>query len=139
MTTNAAMGIDFDVKTFCQNLKATKPPYECPVRDCGKVYKSFCGIQFHLYNYDHTGQGTDATVAAAAAAGAAAAASPHLANASTPEVGLHSKGNSGQKRKGRWHHRQNKRSPSPPEFLKVCQILMHFGHKRYAHLNVSSS
>ncbi|XP_054990780.1 peregrin isoform X3 [Sorex araneus] len=47
------MGVDFDVKTFCHNLRATKPPYECPVDTCRKVYKSYSGIEYHLYHYDH--------------------------------------------------------------------------------------
>ncbi|XP_061909549.1 peregrin isoform X2 [Entelurus aequoreus] len=47
------MGLDFDVKTFCHNLRATKPPYECPVESCRKVYKSYSGIEYHLYRYDH--------------------------------------------------------------------------------------
>jgi bromodomain and PHD finger-containing protein 1 len=47
------MVLDFDLKTFCENLKATKPPYECPFPECGKIYKSYSGIQFHLSNYDH--------------------------------------------------------------------------------------
>ncbi|XP_068600900.1 peregrin [Brachionichthys hirsutus] len=47
------MGLDFDVKTFCHNLRATKPPYECPVETCRKVYKSFSGIEYHLYHCDH--------------------------------------------------------------------------------------
>nr|XP_054590137.1 peregrin isoform X2 [Nothobranchius furzeri] len=47
------MGLDFDVKTFCHNLRATKPPYECPVETCRKVYRSFSGIEYHLYHYDH--------------------------------------------------------------------------------------
>ncbi|XP_054902340.1 peregrin isoform X2 [Poeciliopsis prolifica] len=47
------MGLDFDVKTFCHNLRATKPPYECPVETCRKVYKSYSGIEYHLYHYDH--------------------------------------------------------------------------------------
>ncbi|XP_028681097.2 peregrin isoform X1 [Erpetoichthys calabaricus] len=47
------MGLDFDVKTFCHNLRATKPPYECPVETCRKIYKSYSGIEYHLYNYDH--------------------------------------------------------------------------------------
>uniref|UniRef100_A0A8K9Y3B5 Bromodomain and PHD finger containing, 1 n=1 Tax=Oncorhynchus mykiss TaxID=8022 RepID=A0A8K9Y3B5_ONCMY len=47
------MGLDFDVKTFCHNLRATKPPYECPVKTCRKVYKSYSGIEYHLYHYDH--------------------------------------------------------------------------------------
>ena len=50
----AMPALDFDVKTFCTNLRATKPPYECPVKDCGKVYKSLTGIEFHLYNFDHS-------------------------------------------------------------------------------------
>ncbi|XP_041081012.1 peregrin isoform X2 [Polyodon spathula] len=47
------MGLDFDVKTFCHNLRATKPPYECPVETCRKIYKSYSGIEYHLYHYDH--------------------------------------------------------------------------------------
>ncbi|XP_061127104.1 peregrin isoform X2 [Syngnathus typhle] len=47
------MGLDFDVKTFCHNLRASKPPYECPVESCRKVYKSYSGIEYHLYHYDH--------------------------------------------------------------------------------------
>nr|XP_061802390.1 peregrin isoform X2 [Nerophis lumbriciformis] len=47
------MGLDFDVKTFCHNLRATKPPYECPVESCRKVYRSYSGIEYHLYHYDH--------------------------------------------------------------------------------------
>ncbi|XP_045385751.1 peregrin isoform X10 [Lemur catta] len=47
------MGVDFDVKTFCHNLRATKPPYECPIETCRKVYKSYSGIEYHLYHYDH--------------------------------------------------------------------------------------
>lgn len=50
---SGAMGLDFDVKTFCHNLRATKPPYECPVETCRKVYKSYSGIEYHLYHYDH--------------------------------------------------------------------------------------
>ena len=82
------MVYDFDVRDFCQNLKATKPPYECPVKDCGKVYKSYCGIQFHLYNYDHD----------------------------NPENNSPSPGKKPGKRK-RWHHRSSRRSPTPPEFV----------------------
>ncbi|KAK3102874.1 hypothetical protein FSP39_014567 [Pinctada imbricata] len=82
------MVYDFDVRDFCQNLKATKPPYECPVKDCGKVYKSYCGIQFHLYNYDHD----------------------------NPENNSPSPGKKPGKRK-KWHHRMSRRSPTPPEFI----------------------
>jgi hypothetical protein len=81
------MVYDFDVRDFCQNLKATKPPYECPVKDCGKVYKSYCGIQFHLYNYDHDNPEN---------------------NIPTPT------GKKPGKKKGRWgHHRSMRRSPTP--------------------------
>ena len=45
------MGLD--IETYVQNLPATKPPYECPIQGCGKVYKSFNGIRLHLFNYDH--------------------------------------------------------------------------------------
>lgn len=79
------MVLDFDVKTFCQNLRATKPPYECPVKTCGKIYKSFPGIQFHLYNYDHDNP-------------------PIQQSPSTSKI---------RKKKGRWHPRSNRRSPSP--------------------------
>lgn len=86
------MVFDFDVKTYVQNLKATKPPYECPVKDCGRVYKSFCGIQFHLYNFDHE----------------------------NPEnVVPPSHSNKKAKRKNKWHHRANRRSPTPPEFFRT--------------------
>lgn len=84
------MVYDFDVKEFCQNLKATKPPYECPVRSCGKVYKSYCGIQFHLYNFDHD----------------------------NPENNSPSPGKKPGKKKTKWgHHRAMRRSPTPPEFV----------------------
>lgn len=86
------MVYEFDVKIFCQNLKATKPPYECPVKGCGKVYKSYCGIQFHLYNYDHD-------------------------NPENNVVSPFNKKGSMKKKKG-WHHRQSRRSPTPPEFLQ---------------------
>jgi len=48
------MGLDFDVIEFCKNLKGDHPPpYKCPIEKCGKQYKSICGIQYHLVNYDH--------------------------------------------------------------------------------------
>jgi len=91
------MVYDFDVRDFCQNLKATKPPYECPVKDCGKVYKSYCGIQFHLYNYDHDNPEN---------------------NSPTPT------GKKPGKKKGRWgHHRSMRRSPTPPDFIKPAPRL----------------
>ena len=48
------MGLNFDVIEYCRKLKASKqPPYHCPVVECGKVYRSMCGLQYHLVNYDH--------------------------------------------------------------------------------------
>lgn len=47
------MKYDFDVKEFVNNLRATKPPYQCPVEGCEKYYKSWSGIHFHMFNYDH--------------------------------------------------------------------------------------
>ena len=47
------MVFDFDLRLFCENLKATKPPYQCPAPGCNRVYKTYIGIQFHLFNYDH--------------------------------------------------------------------------------------
>ncbi|XP_068086582.1 peregrin [Anabrus simplex] len=48
------MGLDFDVLEFCRKLRSSKqPPYECPVSECRKVYKSLFGLQYHLVNYDH--------------------------------------------------------------------------------------
>jgi len=43
----------FDAKSFCDNLRETKPPYQCPFEDCGKIYKSWSGIHFHMLHYDH--------------------------------------------------------------------------------------
>lgn len=47
------MGLDFDIREFLNHIRATKPPYECPAKNCGKIYKSFAGIQFHLFNFNH--------------------------------------------------------------------------------------
>uniref|UniRef100_L7M994 Phd finger protein n=1 Tax=Rhipicephalus pulchellus TaxID=72859 RepID=L7M994_RHIPC len=81
----------FDVRAFCQNLRATKPPYECPLPNCGRIYKTYSGIQFHLYNFEHDGS-----------SGSNAAAPPP---------------SSKKNKRGRWHHRQNRRSPTPPPGL----------------------
>ncbi len=85
--------MQFDIKTFVQNLRATKPPYECPLKDCGKVYKSYSGIQFHLYNYDHE----------------------------NPENNQAKKPGSARKARQRWQQQKinRGRTPSPPEFLKT--------------------
>jgi len=56
------MVLNFNVRQFCENLRATKPPYECPVTNCGKVYRTYNGIENHVYNYDHSGvAGTSAS------------------------------------------------------------------------------
>ncbi|XP_026472471.1 peregrin-like isoform X2 [Ctenocephalides felis] len=48
------MGLDFDVIEFCKKLRLERPPpYKCPVENCDKSYKSICGMQYHLVNYDH--------------------------------------------------------------------------------------
>lgn len=48
------MGVDFDVLEFCRKLKNSKaPPYQCPVAECGRTYRSTCGLQYHLTNFDH--------------------------------------------------------------------------------------
>lgn len=48
------MGLDFDVLEFCKKLRQNRPPpYQCPLDKCDKVYKSLCGLQYHLVNYDH--------------------------------------------------------------------------------------
>lgn len=79
----------FDVRAFCQNLRATKPPYECPLPNCGRIYKTYSGIQFHLYNFEHDGSSS---------------------SGSAPP-------SSKKNKRGRWHHRQNRRSPTPPPGL----------------------
>lgn len=48
------MGLDFDVLEFCKKLRQDRPPpYQCPLEKCDRVYKSLCGLQYHLVNYDH--------------------------------------------------------------------------------------
>ncbi|KAK6628515.1 hypothetical protein RUM43_002330 [Polyplax serrata] len=48
------MVVDFDVLEYCKKLKNSKaPPYQCPVAECGRTYRSLCGMQYHLMNFDH--------------------------------------------------------------------------------------
>ena len=79
-------GPDVNVQVICDILKATKPPYDCPIPGCGRVYKSYPGIQFHLQNHDHKApapaspstprsQNPDSAVATAAAAASAPSSS----------------------------------------------------------------
>ena len=57
------MVLNFNVRLFCENLRATKPPYECPVENCGKVYRTYTGIENHMYNYDHGNVAVPSTAA----------------------------------------------------------------------------
>ena len=84
------MVLDFDFKSFLSNIKATKPPYVCPFEKCQKVYKTYIGMRFHLYNYDHINN-------------------RQLDVSQTPEA---------VRKRGQWHHRSVGRSPSPPDFIK---------------------
>ncbi|XP_067934772.1 peregrin-like [Watersipora subatra] len=86
------MKYDFDVKTFCNNLKATKPPYECPIPECKRTYKSWSGIQFHMLNFDHDNPDS---------------------GSSTPVPSCGKKGLSSAKKRGKFH--KGRRSPLPPE------------------------
>ncbi|GAB0089576.1 Bromodomain [Sergentomyia squamirostris] len=45
--------LDFDVVEYIKGIRATPPPYKCPVEKCDKVYKSAIGMQYHLLNFDH--------------------------------------------------------------------------------------
>lgn len=43
--------IGFDAKAWCESIRGMKPPFECPIRECGKIYKSFTGIEQHVYTH----------------------------------------------------------------------------------------
>ena len=92
------MVLDFDVKTFCDNLKQTKPPYECPVKTCRKVYKTYAGIDFHMHNHNHDSPD-----------------SPSTGVAPSPSGGSRKPQKRGHKGH-RWSHniRQTRPSPVPP-------------------------
>lgn len=48
------MGLDFDVAEYCKKVRIEQsPPFKCPVVECARNYKSICGLQYHLQNYDH--------------------------------------------------------------------------------------
>lgn len=51
------MGLDFDLKTFIEDMRACKPPYRCPFDDCAKVYKTFSGIHLHIQSHQNGGGG----------------------------------------------------------------------------------
>lgn len=98
------MVYNFDLKYFCENLKATKPPYECPVKNCGKIYKTHTGIQYHLYNFDHD--------------------NPENAGSSTPAGGRSpNRSPVRQKTHGSWHHRQTSPLPIQIDFSpSACEF-----------------
>ena len=88
--------VDIDINTYAENLRATKPPYECPIGGCGRVYRSYMGIDQHLKNHDKP-------------------QSPQVSRASTPTT------TSERSRKKKRHWKQNKNatpveSPSPSKF-----------------------
>ena len=58
------MALDFDVLEYCRKLRTSKqPPYTCPIVECSKTYKSMCGLQYHLVNFDHNiSKGSTSTV-----------------------------------------------------------------------------
>ncbi|XP_044740751.1 peregrin isoform X2 [Chrysoperla carnea] len=46
--------VDFDVAEFCKKLRLDRqPPYQCPIEKCERTYRSTCGLQYHLQNFDH--------------------------------------------------------------------------------------
>lgn len=36
---------------FCRSMK---PPYQCPIAICARVYKTLAGIHTHMTTFDHT-------------------------------------------------------------------------------------
>ena len=48
------MMANIDLPAFYDNIRATKPPYECPVADCRKIYRSFIGIEQHVKRHENT-------------------------------------------------------------------------------------
>lgn len=48
------MVLDLDVAEYCRKVRLEQsPPFKCPVVGCARSYKSICGLQYHLQNYDH--------------------------------------------------------------------------------------
>lgn len=39
---------------FLEYCRSMKPPYQCPIVNCGRVYKSLTGIHTHMTTFDHT-------------------------------------------------------------------------------------
>ena len=42
------MAADFDLEGFMEDIKGSKPPFKCPLDDCGKSYKTMSGISQHV-------------------------------------------------------------------------------------------
>ena len=42
------MAADFDLEGFMEELKGSKPPFKCPLDDCGKSYKTMSRISQHV-------------------------------------------------------------------------------------------
>ncbi|XP_064632300.1 peregrin-like isoform X3 [Lineus longissimus] len=91
--------LGFDLSIYCDNLKATKPPYKCPVPDCGRVYKSYSGIRFHLYKFDHDNPENNSS-----------APSPAPSDSGKKKPG------GGRRSAARLAHHRSRRSPTPPDF-----------------------
>lgn len=105
------MVLDFNLNVFVENLKATKPPYDCPVPNCGKTYKSFSGIQFHIYNFDHE----------------------------NPENNSPTPGKSTGKKKNKfkhWRQKCNDLPASPPEFLRPQETLTYAESQRLVEIDL---
>lgn len=52
------MVLDFDLTSFIEDMKACKPPYKCPFKDCNKVYRSFGGIHSHIQSHANQDSGS---------------------------------------------------------------------------------
>ena len=44
--------LDLDIKAWCESIRGMKPPFECPFNDCRRIYKSFAGIEQHVYTHN---------------------------------------------------------------------------------------
>merc|ERR1712149_102143 len=48
-----------DIASMLKELQQQKPPYDCPV--CGKVYRSFSGISYHIVKFHSSAPPTPTT------------------------------------------------------------------------------
>lgn len=105
------MVLDFNINVFVENLKATKPPYDCPIPNCGRTYKTFSGIQFHIYNFDHENPDN---------------------NSPTP-----GKKPSGKKKQKGKHWKQKMDRPNtPPDFLRPPETLTYAEAQRLVEIDL---